>query len=241
MKYRCWDFSKMYWVYLLWLKTRGKDKFTANILTTLLPWQRLSSLTSRRTFPTVHVNEAVGTLSDCPKYIGRKKVGIMNFNINFRVKEPRALSQRFGLPVLMENKKVATELFSLQMFIWTIVVLFLDIIFSWWPTFGLKIPFNITTRAKICRFLQFWQLSTLGKYRAQLNAKIILIYVIPLDKIYIINRYLFGIQMCSILAKCWKLSEMAQIAYFCSFYWIWVLINSNSPNSTRNMYPIQMI
>ena len=40
-----------------------------------------------------------------------------------------------------------------------------------------------------------------------------MIYVIALDRIYIIYLYLFGIQ-------CWKLSEMANTSYFWSFYWI---------------------
>ena len=31
-------------------------------------------------------------------------------------------------------------------------------------------------------------------------------------------QYLFDIQMCSILAKYWKVSEMAKTAYFCLFY-----------------------
>ena len=48
--------------------------------------------------------------------------------------------------------------------------------------------------------------------------KKVLTYVIALDKIYILYQYLYGIRMCSILAKCWKSSEMAKIAYFCSFY-----------------------
>ena len=51
-----------------------------------------------------------------------------------------------------------------------------------------------------------------------MNTKKILIYAIALDKIYIIYQYLFGIRLCSIVAKCLKSSKMAEIAYFHLFY-----------------------
>ena len=44
-------------------------------------------------------------------------------------KEPRALSKRFGLPILPENQNVPTGWRSLKMFSWIIVVLDLDIFF----------------------------------------------------------------------------------------------------------------
>ena len=31
-----------------------------------------------------------------------------------------------------------------------------------------------------------------------------------------------------------------KIAYFCSFYWIWVLVNPHWTNTTRNQYPIHI-
>ena len=52
-----------------------------------------------------------------------------------------------------------------------------------------------------------------------MNTKKILKYVIALDKIYIIYQYLFGIRLCSIVAKeVGKSSKMAKIAYFHSLY-----------------------
>ena len=75
---------------------------------------------------------------------------------------------------------------------------------------------NMKKRGKIRHFLH----STLAYCTAQLNTRKILIYVLTLDTISIIYQYLFGIWMSStcILAECWKLSEIAKIAYFCSCY-----------------------
>ena len=69
---------------------------------------------------------------------------------------------------------------------------------------------------------------------------LIYMYGIALDEIYFIYQYPFGIRMCSMLAKCWTLSEVANIVYFCSFYWLWVLINPHSTNTTPNQYSIQI-
>ena len=47
--------------------------------------------------------------------------------------------------------------------------------------------------------------------------------------------------MRSLLAMWWKLSEMSKLAYICSLYWIWVLLNLHSTNATPNQYPIQVL
>ena len=54
-------------------------------------------------------------------------------------------------------------------------------------------------------------------------------------------QYLFGIQVCSILAECWKSSKNVKIARFCSFYWICGLINPHSTHTTRNKHLIQIV
>ena len=45
----------------------------------------------------------------------------------------------------------------------------------------------------------------------------ILMYVADFVKGYNIYQYLFGIQLYSVLAKCWKLSKMQKMTYFHSF------------------------
>ena len=102
--------------------------------------------------------------------------------------------------------------------------------FDW----GLKASENMS-------FSAFWQLPPLGLYRAQLTTKMMLLYIIALDKICIVYQYLFGLRMCFILAKCWKLSEMTNIANFGSFYCIWGLINPPSTSTSPNQYPIQKV
>ena len=37
---------------------------------------------------------------------------------------------------------------------------------------------------------------------------------VAFDKIYNIYQYLIGIRLCSVLAKCWKWSEMAKYSIF---------------------------
>ena len=56
--------------------------------------------------------------------------------------------------------------------------------------------------------------------KVQANTKTIMTYVtcIASHKRYIIHQYRFGIRMCSILARCWKSSEMGKIAYFNLIY-----------------------
>ena len=54
-------------------------------------------------------------------------------------------------------------------------------------------------------------------------------------------QYPFGIRLCSIVAKCWKSSIMAKIAYFHSFYWIWDLINHYSTQTTPCRYPFHIL
>ena len=61
----------------------------------------------------------------------------------------------------------------------------------------------------------------------------VLIYVIALDKIYTLYQYLFGIRMCSILAKCWKSSEMAKIAFSLVLL---ILLNLSPNKSPCNKY-----
>ena len=56
---------------------------------------------------------------------------------------------------------------------------------------------------------------TLGQYRAQPNIKNIFIYDVDFVKPWAITyNFVFGIQMCSILVKCWKLSKMQIMTYF---------------------------
>ena len=57
------------------------------------------------------------------------------------------------------------------------------------------------------------------------------ICLIALDKFYIPFQYLFGIRMCSVLAKCWKSSEIAKIAYF-----LLILLNLSPNKSPFNQY-----
>ena len=81
----------------------------------------------------------------------------------------------------------------------------------------------------VCIFDNFQHLVSI----AQLNTKKILIYVIALDKIYILYRYLFGIRMCSILAKCWKSSEMTKNSIFLLI----LLILSPNKSPFNQYYP----
>ena len=70
---------------------------------------------------------------------------------------------------------------------------------------------------KICYFSHFWRLPTLDYYRAQANTKKILIYDVDFIKGYNIYQYRFGIHLCFIQAKCWKLSKMQKMTYFYTF------------------------
>ena len=57
-------------------------------------------------------------------------------------------------------------------------------------------------------FLSFLTISNAWlQYRAHSNTKTILIYNVVFVKGYNIYQYLFGIQLCSMLAKCGKLSN----------------------------------
>ena len=62
-----------------------------------------------------------------------------------------------------------------------------------------------------------------------------------LDNIAECCKVLFGIRLCSIVAKCWKSSKMARIAYTSSFYWIWGLINPHSTHAIPNKYPLHIL
>ena len=59
-------------------------------------------------------------------------------------------------------------------------------------------------------FLPFLTTSNTWLYTVHLNTKKILIYDVHFIKDYNIYRNLFAIQLCSILAKCWKLSKNAE-------------------------------
>ena len=148
----------------------------------------------------------------------------------FNVKEPHASSKLFGLPILLENQNVAAQWLSLKIFSWIIVVLDLDIIFSWWPTCGLKLDIKFEETNENMSFSALfttsntWLVQTTAEYQKDTD-----ICHSPWQ-IYNLHQYHVGIRMCSIHAKCWKSSEMAKVAYFCSFYWIWVPTSSPKGN-----------
>ena len=54
--------------------------------------------------------------------------------------------------------------------------------------------------------LPFLIISNTSIVRARPNTKNILIYGVDFVKGYNTNQYICGIQLCAILAKCWKLS-----------------------------------
>ena len=134
------------------------------------------------------------------------------------------------MPKIFAEKK-NTIMFITWLSLWSIIRMVVVYCFSTLTLSVLTLGIKFWETAEKCHFfLTTW--NSLLVYSKDIG-----IYC-TCDKIYIIYQYLFGIQVCSISAKCLKSREMAKLAYLCSFYQTRTLVNPYLDITTQTQNPM---